>query len=188
VEVVVDSPEWLMGKTFERLLDVFMLCPELEVLEVFSLKGEVDLSVPVQVDSLKLKKLCFEELDRADGFLSLICRAPLLEEINLTVIDNFSKQDIDTLNILLLEGTVFQNLVKFKFHHRASFDVPDGIELVQALEKLAKNMVSFCPRLQDVSIGGLDDLLEASPIPNAMQPIFPYSYSHVPFLDLLKMF
>jgi len=55
MEEVVQVREWSTEKHLEKLLNVFLLCPELEILEVLYLKGEVDLSVSVQVDSLKLK-------------------------------------------------------------------------------------------------------------------------------------
>jgi len=118
----------------------------------------------------------------------LICRAPLLEEVDLTVMDNLSKQDIDTLNILLPQRMVFQNLINFNFSLLGPYNLPGGVELAQALVKMAKNIVCFCPKLQTLSITGLDCLYNSSSNLNLTLPILPFSNSHVPFLDLLNIF
>jgi len=188
MEVEFESPEYLMEKRFEKLLNVFMLCPELEFLEVYNLRGEVDLSVPVEIGDLKLKKLHLEDLNGVNGFLLLICRAPLLEDVELNVIGNFSKHDIETLNILIPQGMMFQNLEKFTFCHIGSYDLRDVVKVVQALETMTKNIVSFSPKLQKVSIGDLYDLLEFASYSDDDMSNEPCSYSHLPFLHLLKIF
>jgi len=182
LDVEFESPELSMEKRFEHLLRVFLLCPELESLEVRDLSGEVDLSVPVKFDQLKLKK--FKVLNYSvdnkmvEGLLPLICRAQLLEEINLCNGPKTSKQDIDTLSTLLRQKKIFQNLVKFKDNMR---NISNGSDYFQALIQLAKNIVSYCPNVQ---ILWIDDLMTPYPCDCAKKP---QSNSIVPFVDLVKL-
>jgi len=181
IDLEFSAPELSMENRFEHLLRVFLLCPELENLEVQDLDGEVDLSVPVQFDQLKLKK--FKVLNgyagnnMVEGLLPLICRAPLLEEVKLWAGPLSAKQDVEPLNTLLTQKKVFQNLVKFKTFD--AFNGQDGDDLFPALIQLAKNIVSYCPNVQ---ILWIDDLM--TPHTRAKKP---QSNSIVPFVDLVKL-
>jgi len=129
---------------FYDVLRVFTHCPNLEYLVLFGFSGAVNLDVPVAAESLKLKRLVLKGLFyEAPGFVPLVCRAPLLEEVKLHVY--CSKQDVDSLITLLMLEEMLQNVSKVELVHihRNNAD----------LVALAKNVIASCPKLQTAHFG-----------------------------------
>jgi len=129
--------------TFFDVLKVFVYCPNLEYFVLLRFKGVVDFSVLVDPKNLKLRKLVVEGcFQKAQGFLPLICSAPLLEEVDLWVY--CTKDDITIMATYLLLEDMFKGLIKVKLAYRPI----DGVQFLRALECLAKMIVAFCPKLE----------------------------------------
>jgi len=125
---------------FYDVLRVFTHCPNLEYLVLLRFSGAVNLDVPVAAESLKLKRLVLKgSFYGAPGFVPLVCRAPLLEEVKLEAY--CSKQDVDSLITLLMLEEMFQNVTSVELVYRGDLALLDMI-------RLAKNVVASCPKLQ----------------------------------------
>jgi len=98
------------------------------------------LDVPVAAESLKLKRLVLKgSFYGAPGFVLLVCRAPLLEQVKLEAY--CSKQDIDSLITFLSLEEMLQNVTRVEVVYRGDLALLDTM-------RLAKNVVASCPKLQ----------------------------------------
>jgi len=137
------------------VLKVIQLCPSLEYFKMESFLGFVDFTVPVVAKNLKLKRLEVSTSDFFDaiGFLTMLCEAPLLEEVEFGVTLLF--EEIESMIRLISLGTMFQNLIIIDFTIFEGCHVigdPIQKETQKAFEKMVKNIVSFCPKLKIVNI------------------------------------
>jgi len=134
------------------LQKVFELCTSLECFS-FKFRGHtVEPPLPEDVENSKLKKLIWEF-----SLLPIVMlKAPLLEEVALTN-TCFEIDDIGVLNNWLLTETVLQNLTKLVCLADELNGTPETKqEMLLALHKLAKHIICFCPKLENVHF----DLME----------------------------
>jgi hypothetical protein len=153
------------GNQFSQVLKVFDLCANLECLHLGNVFGSIDLGVPFDVEKVGLKKLMLEgNFVKAKGFVPLISRAPKLNEVifNRAIV---SQHDINSLIRFVSMGMVFQNVTHFVYALPkdsiifliANLPVnytpsePKALELILKLEFFAKNIISFCPLLQNAT-------------------------------------
>jgi hypothetical protein len=147
---------------FLQVLKVFDLCCNLESLQICKVYGSIDLGVPFDAEKVGLKQLVLKgSFVTARGFVPLISRAPKLEEVifNKAII---SKYDINTLVRYVSMGMIFQNVSHFVYNVPSQSLItiinipanytpgkPKALELILALEHFAKNIISYCPLLQN---------------------------------------
>jgi len=124
------------------LLEVLTLCPNLESFEFLKFRGEVNLQGPdLVVANLKLKKVFLSgDFYFAEGFLSIILSAPLLEDVTLNTF-NTPINDTVSLKTLLSKREIFQNVTSVVMAINVGFDLRE-------MEKLARYIVGFCPKLK----------------------------------------
>lgn len=161
----LSAPSGRDENPFLQVLKVFDLCNKLECLQIGYVNGSIDLGVPFDLDKICLKKLVLKgNFVKARGFVPLISRAPNLIEVifNTAII---SKYDINTLVRFVSMGMIFQNVSLFVYavprwsiildakNLSANYipGKPNALELILALELFAKNIISFCPLLQNAA-------------------------------------
>jgi len=143
VEIYLRCDSWPALKVFE-------LCPNLEIFEYYNFAQRVDFEVPLVAESLKLKKLHLRgDFSEAAGFLPLVLRAPLLEDVSLKFLRPFvARGEFETLIKHVSLGDMFKNLVKVQL---GFFPLGEDItlrDLLPHIENLAKHIISYCPKLE----------------------------------------
>jgi len=148
-ELCIKCPKRRLRDACLKVLKVFQLCPFLQVFELHSFKGSVDLAVPVLAEQLKLKKLVLTgDFRQAEGLLPLIVSAPRLEQVKLDYI-SFSRDDTVQLVNLVSEQSILQNLTSFELVAISFVDMGHSLtDQLLAMESVAKNIITFCPKLQ----------------------------------------
>jgi len=169
----------MMGNSSDSsdMLKVFVHCTKLEYFALLNFyRGTVDLEVPVLAENLKLKKVVLSGLfHQTEGFLPLLLKAPLLDEVKLGPI-RFSQTDVEAFTKNLSMGIMFQNLTKIELGPT----LDSRTNALLDLESLAKSIVSFCPKLQTAFCDfGYKTFIEKF----NKKP----SKSVSPFLDLVKL-
>jgi len=181
------------------VLKVFTLCPNLEYLILLWFQGIVDWGIPVNVADWKLKKLAVGgNFHNDDGFLPLLFSAPLLEEVQLSFPGCsilITKDCFETLIAQLSQRLLLQNVSTFELGQKVSFlkqsnNVYRRISEAETrglLKILAKNIASFCPKLETACFNfKLYYRKRAAPwILKHHRGVSPTS-SVVPFLNLVK--
>jgi len=184
------------GNLFVGVLQLFVTCPNLEYLSILEFVGKVDFKVPLVPQNLKLKKLVLSgSFFHARGFLPLIFRAPLLEEVKMNSVF-ISKQDLQTFVAYLSVGIIFNNLTSIKIKARCAQvcrripsalkpGTPQAKDLLLAMEDFGKNVVAFCPKLR---IANFDfSNLSVSGNKNIVNNDTENPGSAAPFVALVKM-
>jgi len=121
-------------------------CPKLEVLSLGSFSGTIDLKETVSSRNLKLKRFVVKRGDfsKAEGFLPLMFKAPLLEQVKLIFYKNLCENDLESIINGLKTEAMFQNLTDCDIH----FELRRLWESPYELLCLVKHIVSFCSKLK----------------------------------------
>jgi len=135
-------------RMFVNVMKAIIVCPNLEHLHLRLFNGPVCLEEQVAPQNLKLKRLILEgDFCDAVGFLPILFRAPLLEEVDLWYFV-FCKEEADMCINYLSERAMFQNVNNFKFKLCDEIQYMYRSAVMGDMEYFVRNIVSFCPRLE----------------------------------------
>jgi len=120
---------------------VFELCASLECFSFVNYCTHTDLPSPEDVENSKLRKLIWN-----GSFKPCVLKAPLLEDVVFKSNWFDDREDIIVLTNWLAMETVLRHLTKFEL--TPSFPEEIDKQLHEDLEKLAKHIICFCPKLK----------------------------------------
>jgi len=154
------------------LQKVFELCTSLECLSFVNYCFHTEPPSQEDVENSKLRKLIWN-----GSFKPWVLKAPLLEDVVLKTNWFDDKEDIKVLTNWLAMETVLRHLTKFEFTRSFPHEMDEQVH--ENLEKLAKHIICFCPKLQSAHFD-LSDLSDDALYNTEMNS------SITQFLDLVK--
>jgi len=103
----------------------------------------------IQPKKLKLKKLFIEETDLPEKLLSLLLKAPLLEEVTLNELI-IPESDCKKIANAAKSGMFFKNLKKLKVDVSEEVLPDNKKEYAKTLEDMMKKIIAHSPKLETV--------------------------------------